>query len=323
MMKRWTALWDHREHPRVIALVRVVLACSLLADFLRIQQLDMVVTLFGPHTEGGINNALERPVIPPLYRWFPASASTAVLVHAGVCLSALTFALGLFTRASGLLLLLLHAQLALVLPLGDRGIEMLMRNVLLILLFSQSHRCYSIDAWRKTGSFAGDATPIPAWPRHLVILQLVVVYGFAGFQKTGLDWTPMGEFSALYIVLQDPAIALFDHSRWTSNLYLGTQVATAMTMLFEVSAPLLLLVYHFRTTPEKGGRVRKWVLAHNPHYWWMGFGACLHIGIACTMALGIFPWAILGLYLAFLHPDEIVGISAWFGQARARAARPG
>ena len=266
---------------------------------------------------------MERTVIPPLYRWFSASAATATWVHAGICLSAFLFAIGLFTRTAGLLLLLLHAQLAMVLPLGDRGIEMLMRNVLLIMLFSQSHRCFSMDAWRKTGSFSGDGQAVPAWPRHLIILQVVMVYALAGIQKTGLAWTPMGGFSALYIVLQDPAIALFDHSQWTSSFYMVTQLATVTTLVFELTAPFLLAVYYFRSTPDGGGKLRTWVRRHNPHFWWMAVGVGLHIGIACTMALGIFPWAILGLYIAFLHPDEIVRVQSWLGQDRASAARPG
>ena len=323
MIATWISLWDHKEHPRTLALVRGAVAAAILVDFLRIAQLDLTVPLFGPHAAGGISNVMERATPPLLYRWFPAQASTAVLAHAGVCVSALAFGLGLFTHFFGVVLMLIYAQLALVLPFGDRGIDMLLRNTLLVLVFSQSHTWGSLDAWRKTGRMGGSGEPIPAWPRHLMVLQLVVMYTLAGVQKLGLDWTPLGGFSAIYIILADPAIALFDHSGWSRALYPVTQLATAGTMLFEWGAPAVGLVYWYRATPERSGQLRAWSNTRNPHFWWLAFGLVLHLGIGATMALGVFPWAILGLYLAFFHPDELASFGQRLGQLRARAARPG
>ena len=42
--------------------------------------------------------------------------------------------------------------------------------------------------------------------------------------------------------------------------------------------------------------------------WIVAVGAILHVGIAVTMQLGIFPWAMLALYPAFFHPDELQGL---------------
>ena len=39
----------------------------------------------------------------------------------------------------------------------------------------------------------------------------------------------------------------------------------------------------------------------------MAVGVSLHVGIAVTMALGIFPFAMLAMYPAFLYPDQLFG----------------
>ena len=75
-------------------------------------------------------------------------------------------------------------------------------------------------------------------------------------------------------------------------------------MLFEWLSPFVLLTYHFRATPERTGRVRRFYAKWKPHYYWIGLGVMLHLGIAMTLALGIFPFAMLALYPAFFHPDE-------------------
>jgi hypothetical protein len=327
-MSAWIALWDLKEHPRTLALVRMAVAMVILADFLRIAHLDLVVPLFGPHDVGGISNVMERTIPPLLYRWFPATSGTAVAAHAGVCLAALAFGLGLFTRVAGVVLLLLYAQLALVIPFGDRGIDLLLRNAVLILVFSDSHRWGSLDARRATGSFAGDGQDVSAWPRHLLVLQLLVMYTLSAMQKLGLDWTPLGGFSAIYVILADPAIALFDHSGWSRTLFPVTQIATATTLLFEWSALFVGGVFWYRYTRDRPGRLRAWCVKRNPHHVWLACGVVLHLGIAATMALGIFPWAVMGLYLAFFHPDEIAAASRRIselraGQLRASAPRPG
>ena len=301
--QRWVDLWDHREHPRVLGSIRILLGLVLLYDFLHLWQLGLVEPLFAPHESGGISNVMERPQVPLIYQWFPVSAGTAVGLHFTICISALFFTVGLFTRLSGLILLLSLAQSAQIVPLGDRGIDLMVRNVLFLLLFSQCGAWASLDARRKTGSVWGDGKAISAWPRHLLIVQLVVMYFTAGVQKVGMDWMPMGGFSALFVVLQDPAVARADFS-WLSSIYPVTQLASATTMLFEWLSPFILLTYHFRNTPEKTGRLRRFYKRFTPHYYWIAIGVLLHVGIALTLALGIFPFAMLALYPAFFHPDE-------------------
>jgi hypothetical protein len=302
----WVGLWDHREHPRVLGLIRLLVGGVLFYDFFHIGQLGLAETLWAAPAEGGISNVMDRSSLPLILKIFPASVATAKGLHFALCVSAFCFAVGCFTRVSGVIFLLLYAQSALIIPLGDRGIDLLMRNVVFLLLFSQCGAWGSVDAKRKTGSWFGSGTDVPAWPRHLLILQLVVMYFAAGVQKVGMDWMPMGDFSALYVVLHDPAVVRAGFSE-IESLYFLTQMATATTMLFEWSALSLLLVYHYRVTPDRPGRLRRASNRWNFHWYWIGIGVLIHIGIAFTMSLGIFAYAMLALYPAFFHPDEVLG----------------
>ena len=109
--------------------------------------------------------------------------------------------------------------------------------------------------WRKLGRPM--AAEIPAWPRYLLLLQLLWVYFSGGHNKTGLEWGPLGGFTALGNVLSDPHFARFDPS-WVSVLYPITRAGTAATMVFELGAPLMLLLTYYAATADRPGRVRRW-----------------------------------------------------------------
>ena len=310
-MIRWfVGLWDRKESPLVLASVRILVGACILWDFLEAAWLGIVPTLWGPDTQGGLAaNLMEREPLPEIYLWFPETMATPVVVYQVFIAAAFLFMIGAGTRVSGLVTLLLYAQLSRILPLGDRGIDLMLRNVILLLVLSRSHAMWSVDAWLRTRRWSGDGTDIPAWPRHLLILQLVVMYFFAGIQKTAIAWLPLGGYSALFVILQDPHIARFDMA-WLANVYPLTQVSTAVTHIWENSALAVLLVYYWRDTHQRGGRIRTFVQKWRPHWWWIGLGVLLHIGIALSMNLGIFPWAMLALYPAWFHPEELRKLTA-------------
>jgi hypothetical protein len=199
-------------------------------------------------------------------------------------------------------LLLVWAQLSHVLPPADRGIDMLLRNVLLILALSGCGRAWSIEARLRSGAWGGDGRPVPAWPRLLLVCQLLLLYTTAGMQKVGLTWLPMGDWAALYIVLRDPAFAVL--SVETLDSFYGlTQLATATTWVWEWATPLAALAWWYRATRTRGGRLRSWMNSHGFWAKWVALGACFHVGTWLTMRLGIFPAGVLALYPCFFHPE--------------------
>ncbi|MCB0584136.1 MAG: HTTM domain-containing protein [Phaeodactylibacter sp.] len=54
-----------------------------------------------------------------------------------------------------------------------------------MLIFLPAHRRFSIDAWRSPEL---SVTHVPAWVIHIILLQLGLVYFFAGFAKLNPDW---------------------------------------------------------------------------------------------------------------------------------------
>lgn len=316
MIKWWIGLWNHEESPIHMAIVRVLVSALILWDLLEAAYLGLVQVLWSPPEVGGLPaQLLQRPVVPEVYRLFPPETSTATGLYLATCFALLFFGLGIFTRVSGLVALLLYAQLAQILPLGDRGIDLMLRDILCILIFSESGRALSMDTWRRTGRWLGDGAAVPAWPRHLMVLQLVVMYFMAGVQKTAITWTPLGHYNALYIVLQDPHIARFDFS-WLERYWPLASLATMTTHIFEWTAPSVLLALHFRDTRDRPGRLRAFFNRYHVMHLWIFVGVLLHLGIAVTMNIGIFPWAMLALYPAFFHPDESKAALAWLRARR-------
>lgn len=304
MIGWWVGLWDRREHPGALAAVRILIAAVVLADLLLAARLELVVGIWGDVSVGGIANVAGRDQPPEVYRWFGAATSTAWGVWGVAVASAVALLLGLGARGASLVLCLTLAQLALILPAADRGIDMLLRNVLLVLVFARSDATASLWARIRTGRVFGVVGgPVPSWPRLLLIVQLVVLYWGAGAAKVASTWTPFGDYAALYIAMRDPHFARLPAEAVTA-LYPLSQILTATTWLWEWAAPLLLLAYHYRGTRCRPGRLRATFNRLGFVELYLLLGLVFHLGTHLTLRLGIFPFAVLALYPAAFHPDE-------------------
>ncbi|MDP2306017.1 MAG: HTTM domain-containing protein [Pseudomonadota bacterium] len=308
----WVGLWARREAPHVMALVRIAVAVVLLWDFATVWRLDLITTLWGMPEVGGLGDVLSRKPVPEMYQWLPPTEATAVATFAVMVGALICLAAGFLTPVAAVVTMLVSSQLAQVLPLGDRGIDLMLRNVLLLLAFSGCGRAWSVDAWLFRGGILGrplmrllgPSDAVLAWPRYLLVLQILVMYFAAGIQKTSVTWWPLGDYGAIYLILQDPSIAAFRFG-WLEQVFPLTQIASAATMVFELGAGAIFFTWWFRDTRTRPGRMRALFNRLELHKWWMVIGVGLHLGIAATMSLGIFPYAMLALYPAFLHPDEL------------------
>jgi hypothetical protein len=302
---RWVWLWDGTEAPWSLALVRVLLGAVILYDFLEIARLGLVVALFAPQPEG-LGDAATRADAPWFVDLFGGSPTAAWGLYLAITLSAASFCAGLLTRTSAVVLLFLWAQFAAVIPAADRGIDTLCRDILLIFVFARSGDALSVDAWVATGRVWGRGEPIPAWPRRLLVLQLVAMYFLAGVQKLGLHWWPAGHFAALYFILQDPAIARFDF-RWLAHppWFQLTQLGSVSTLVYQDTYPVVLLIRYAKWTADQGGWRAVVARRYGWAEWvWIGVGAVFHLLLAVTCELGIFPAAMLALYPAWILPEQ-------------------
>ncbi len=308
MISGWVRFWDQREHPRSMGMLRLAVAAILLVDFLSLGFADMVVPLIADPAAGGWGTTGGLGSGYWLYTVLPQTALSAWFVY-GVMLAATTcLLLGVFPRVAALVLVLVWAQVSMLVPASDRGIDMLLRNVLWVLVFCPCGAWGSLQARWRTGSWFGDGEAIPAWPRHLLIVQLVIMYFTAGVQKVGFYWMPFGDFAALYVILQDWAVARTDFGFLSLPLpYFLTQVGTVVTMVWEWTFPVVLWVSIGRWRGERAGPWQRWAVTKRIDRVWVGVGVLFHIGIFCTLQLGIFAPAMLALYVCFIHPEDWPG----------------
>jgi len=319
----WVGLWSRREAPTTLAVLRLSLGSLLLVDLLMTAQRGLVVPLYAPLHAGGLGDVLARHPVQELYRFLPATAATAELAFWTCTAAVACFTLGIFPRVAGLLALLLLAQLALPVPPADRGIDMLLRDALLVLALSRSGESLGLGARLRTGSWLGDGRPVPSWPRYLLVVQLVLLYASAGIQKVSLAWLPP-RWSALYIAAHDPAFGRWDAVAWPAAAWHLSQAGTALSWLWEWSAPLLLLGFWYRDTADRPGRLRAFVLRWHLLGIYVGVGALFHLGTHLAMRLGIFPFGVLSLYPCFVHPETFAALGRRVrGPLRRPLHRPG
>jgi len=320
-MKWWVGLWDRREHPRSLAAVRILLSTVLLWDLLRIWAYDLVVPLAGTHAAGGIG--VPEGLTPTLWVFdlLGQGPGAAWALWGGMSLSCLMLLLGLLPRLAALVLVLLYAQFALVVPAADRGIDMLLRNSLLVLAFANSADTWSLTSKLRHGAFsAPEDTRIPAWPRYLLALQVVVLYFAAGVSKAASSWTPVGGLNALFIAMSDPHFQRWP-DEWVRAIYPLTRVGTLVTWVWEWVAPVMLLAWWYRETADRTGRLRAWFNRWPIVEIYLVVGAIFHIGTHFTLRLGIFPFAVMSVYPSCVHPDALARLLDKLGARLTRRRR--
>lgn len=303
MIRRWIAFWDRREAPTSLALVRIFVGAAVLADLLIAWQLDLVPDIWVPPPLG-LGYGATGSRLPWSVSWFGTSPTAILGIWLWAVLSALMLATGTLTRVAGWSLAFASAQLSLISPNADRGIDDLLRIAAALLGLSGAGARWSVDAWVRGALRRPPVEQVPAWPRYLLLVQLLWVYASAVQHRGDEDWWPHGGLSALGKILSDPHLSRVPPG-WLEPVYPLTKLGTFATMLFELSAPLVLLWTWYERTPRWPGKLRRWVVLLRVRWVWIGVGISFHLGIALSMRLGMFPFGMLALYPALLHPDEI------------------
>jgi hypothetical protein len=317
VIERWVAFWDRREGPESLGLARLLVALAVLVDLTGALSLGLVPDLWAPPPDGLGWVGLSADA-PPFTRVFGASSGTALFLFVCAFAAALCVLAGIAFRPAAWVLALAGAELARLAPDGDRAVDSLLRIAVLVLAFSRADACFSLRALVRSRCGLARETEIPAWPRYLLFLQVVWVYFSAAHNRGGSAWWPSGDFAALAQVLSDPHYARFAPG-WTSEVYPLTQAATALTMGFELGAPLLIPLTLLDRS-SAGGRTGELVRGLRLRWVYLALGVALHVGILATLRLGIFSLGMLALYAVFLDPSEIRRVVA---AVRAVAVRRG
>lgn len=303
-LRWWVDLWRRREAPHSMALVRMALATVLLVDLLQMRWLGLVRPLMGARAAGGLGAAERLERLPWIVQWVGNGDALHETFWWGMTLGCVALLLGVMPRIAALVVVLLYAQLALVLPAADRGIDLMLRNGLFILAFVPSAATWSVSCRLRHGRWgAPAATVIPAWSRYLLCLQLVVVYFAAGVSKVSSSWTPLGGLSALFLSMSDPHLQRVPDD-WLRAGYALTQVGTLGSVTWEWLAPVLLLAWWYRETADRPGRLRAWMNERPVVATYLWMGVFFHLGTHLFLRLGIFPFGMLAFYPACISPDR-------------------
>jgi hypothetical protein len=295
----WVALWDRREAPTALALVRILLGAALLLDLLHLAWIGMVTPLWARPPDG---------FAAPYDGWASALLGTgptaALTLWLVATLAAACITAGFATRIACVVFVVVTAQMGYIAPGADRGIHMIARVAIAILALSSCHAQWSVDAWIRARRGRRFPSEVPAWPRYLLLLQLLWIYFSAGHNKGSDEWGPAGGFLALANAVTDPHFARFDPA-WVEATLPLLRLGTIATMAFELGAPLYLVWLYCAETAERGGRVRTLINRLRLRWVWIGLGVSFHLGIAVFLRIGVFPWGMLALYPVLLRPSEL------------------
>lgn len=282
LWRRWVAHTSRLEDRRPLALVRVLIPLAILGDLFAMIWRSAASAVLLPASMGGIGSAPAPWAF--ISRWWWGGPSAWL-----VCVLALPLvASGRLARPAIVACVIASSQQGHLFVPGDRGIDRMLRTVLLILLFSG---VTSRDRPEK----------IAAWASDLIRWLLMLVYLSAGAAKLLAGGWVSGEPPELYTVLADPLAGSLDPV-WWADYPLLFRLGGWATLLVEMSAPLLLT----RWAPI-------WAICAAP----------IHLGIAMSMDLGMFSWGMLAMYPVLIGPQVIAADTALRGRLRRWLAPAG
>lgn len=268
----WQTRVNRMEDSRPLAAVRIAVSLALVLDLLNVLRLGLVDTLFVPFDHGGLSNVQDSAYV--MGKLLPDPWAGRVLFGTSLLCFVLT-GLGVLSRPATVVGVLAYAQLGHLYPPGDRAIDHLLRTVLLILLFSDAHRRWSLSRGEVARQTRG-------WASDLIRTLLVVLYMSAGITKLMQQprWLALQGMPVLYRVMTDPLAAHLDPvamQDWTWLL----RVLGWGTIAMECSGFLI----YTRLAP-----------------YWAIPGICMHLGIAFSMELGMFSWGMMAFYPLLFAP---------------------
>ncbi|MCO6493292.1 MAG: HTTM domain-containing protein [Phaeodactylibacter sp.] len=120
------------------------------------------------------------------FEWVaPLGQAGMYALYGLIALSAAMVMLGLFYRLAAVVFFLAFTYSELIDLTNYLNHYYLVCLLALLMTFLPAHRRFSLDVWRRP---ALAVTHVPAWVIHILMLQVGLVYFFAGFAKLNPDW---------------------------------------------------------------------------------------------------------------------------------------
>ena len=298
---QWVRLLGSRETGEALALCRILCGLGCLISVVATIPTGTWILLWTDKANGGYRTLEDLPWLVELL----GGANPMVIGSLALAAFAagVSLTVGWHSRISAALALLGINTLIRVNPHDGSAYDSLLTNQLWLLVFAASGATWSVDCYRRHRRWK-DAQEILAWPRYLMVFQLVVCYFSTGIQKISIHWLPGGDLHALHYILQDTFWRRWDLSAHLNDWLWATKLNTVFSWWFEVLAPLVLVSLYFRRTRNQPGRLRRWSNKIDFRTMYALYGIVFHVGIHLFMRVGPFSWIILAYYPALWSGTE-------------------
>ena len=309
--KRWIGWCTTTEVGTTLAAVRIGLGVLIFIDIITLIASGIGFSLFSPLKDGGMAGNMARNPIVALMGG-PSASLTAGLLWGGLVVSvALTVGIG--GRVTSFLMLQILVLIQSFSPDICGGYDRLFTNALWLLVLGNSTATLSLDARIRTGQWTSDRL-IFAWPRYLLVHQLVVMYVATGLVKTSSLWDP--PFHALYYALHRmPYIRI--EAPWLSDILPLLQLGTVTTHWWETSF-FLVGLWFMAVNGWLGSRLIPLAKKYDLRWPYLGTGVVMHLLVWATLDVGPFTWVTFVYYLPLFSPTELSTIGS---RLRARLRR--
>lgn len=285
--RRWVEALGRVEPGTSLAIVRIAVGLVVAGDLAETWSSGALALMWGDvsDTAEGFRHFAPKGLWTLIGTHYDAVRAVAAVT----IVSALSLAMGLGSRLSAFVALqgciaLFHLNL-----LSGGGHDRVATNALWLLVLADAGRTLSVACRLRTGRWT-DPTPVPAWPRWLMVFQLVVMYTVTGLQKIGPEWFPWGDLLAVHNMLLVPSFARWDLSPYLGALAPLTRAATLVTWVWEVSFFVVGLAM-----------LRGWTRVRSTYAF---LGAAFHLTLLAVANLGPFSLISLSLYPALFGPGE-------------------
>lgn len=292
---RWVTICTEREQASSQALVRIALGAVVLLDSLRALGSEATDVLRLAASDGGITPGRHLHWLVELLGGHEPGVVHALGVAAVVAAAALTIGIG--GRWSALVLLQVMLAIKSLSTATSGSYDLVIANGLWLLVLSSSTATLSVDCRIRTGSWTSRRL-VYAFPRYLMVAQIVLIYTATGLGKRGTGW--YWPYDGLHYSLLRVGYPRFEMP-WLGEVALLTRLGTAVTWYWETLFGVLGL-WFVAWHGWIGDRAATWARRNDLRPVWLGVGVMLHVGIWATMDIGPFSGATLAFYLAFVEP---------------------
>lgn len=289
LAEAWNRFFFEPISPVPIALFRIAFSLVVLIDIVLLRS-DWL-TWFGPRGLVTLKTMqqMEAGVRLNVFAILPQTDVWTNVVFWALLVSVLFLAVGLFTRASSVVVFLLVASLhQRNLYITNSG-DTLLRASAFFLMFAPAGAALSLDRLRniRRGREDVEIRPRPPWAQRMIQIELALLYFMTFWSKSqGPAWI---DGTALYYVYHLDQFRRFPVPGFLQNLFL-VRLETWFTLAVEFSLGVLVWFKELR-------------------YYVLALGALLHLSLEYSMNVPMFQWTALAMYVTFVDGADLA--RAW------------